>query len=163
MNYSSAENSTIAQRFTDLFAPVFNDDLVDMRPSLKEVKGKFYEDRLIHRTARGELVRSKSEVIISYALFYKHLEYEYEPVLELDGHVYRPDFLVADQDSGDKWYWEHLGRMDDPGYRKKNENKLAYYKKHGIEEGKNLIVTYDNDRTIDSMLVDKIITETFEV
>ncbi len=163
LNYMSAENSMIAQRFTDLFAPVFCNEATDMRPSIKEVNGRFYEDRLIHRTARGELVRSKSEVIIANALYYKHLEYDYEPVLELDGHIYRPDFVVADEDTGEKWYWEHLGRMDDPSYRKKNEAKLSFYKKHGIEEGKNLIVTYDENGALDSQLVDQIISEVFDV
>ena len=163
LNYSSAENSIIAQRFTDLFAPVFSDETIDMRPSLKEINGKFYEDRLIHRTARGELVRSKSEVIIANALYYKHLVYKYEPVLELDGHIYRPDFMIDDEDTGEKWYWEHLGRMDDPEYRKKNESKLAFYKKHGIEEGKNLIVTYDKAGALDSHEVDQIINGTFDL
>ena len=162
MNYSSAENSTIAQRFTDLFAPVFKDETNDMRPSLKEVKGKFYEDRLIHRTVRGELVRSKSEVIIANALYYKNLDYQYEPVLELGGHICRPDFVIADEDTGDKWYWEHCGIMDDPGYRKRWEDKKAFYKKHGIEEGKNLIVTYDQEGAFDSQVVDQIINDIFE-
>ena len=162
LNYSSAENSTIAQRFTDLFAPVFKDETNDMRPSLKEVKGKFYEDRLIHRTVRGELVRSKSEVIIANALYYKNLDYQYEPVLELGGHICRPDFVIADEDTGDKWYWEHCGIMDDPGYRKRWEDKKAFYKKHGIEEGKNLIVTYDQEGAFDSQVVDQIINDIFE-
>ena len=83
--------------------------------------------------------------------------------MTLDGHVCRPDFLVADEDTGEKWYWEHLGMMDDPGYRKKNEDKLALYKKHGIEEGKNLIVTYDKEGALDSQLVDQIITDVFDV
>ena len=41
----------------------------DYKPQIVENDGAFYEDKLIHRTARGEMVRSKSEVIIANALF----------------------------------------------------------------------------------------------
>ena len=57
--YSSEEHSDIARRFTDLFADTFHDGDIDMRPQIVKVGNQFYEDRLIHRTARGELVRSK--------------------------------------------------------------------------------------------------------
>ena len=52
--------------------------------------------------------------------------------------------------------------MDDPGYRKRWEDKKAFYKKHGIEEGKNLIVTYDQEGAFDSQVVDQIIIDIFE-
>src|SRR5690606_14479373 len=57
--YATEKYSDIAQRMTNLFAPP--------RPIPFEVDGseRFLEDRLIHRTKRGDLVRSKSEVIIA--------------------------------------------------------------------------------------------------
>lgn len=161
--YASCEFSDIARRFTDLFADVFHDGNQDMRPQIVQVKNKFYEDRLIHRTARGELVRSKSEVIIANALFYHHLDYSYEPELVLGEHVKFPDFRVVDEDTGDEWFWEHCGMMEDPKYRKRWEDKKAFYKKNGIEEGRNLIVTYDVNGAIDSQIVETIIQETFDV
>lgn len=160
--YSSEENSDIARRFTDLFADTFHDGDIDMRPQIVQVGNQFYEDRLIHRTARGELVRSKSEVIIANALHYHKLDYVYEPELVLEGKVYRPDFKVEDADTGDVWYWEHCGMMDNPKYKRRWENKKAFYKKNGIEEGKNLIVTYDKSGSLDSQKLEEIIKKIFE-
>lgn len=160
--YSSEENSDIARRFTDLFADTFHDGDIDMRPQIVKVGNQFYEDRLIHRTARGELVRSKSEVIIANALHYHKLDYVYEPELMLEGKFYRPDFKIEDADTGDVWYWEHCGMMDNPKYKKRWENKKTFYKKNGIEEGKNLIVTYDKGGSLDSHKLEEIIKKIFE-
>ena len=160
--YSSEEHSDIAGRFTDLFADTFHEGDIDMRPQIVQVGNKFYEDRLIHRTARGELVRSKSEVIIANALYYHKLDYVYEPELVLEGKIYRPDFKIEDADTGDVWYWEHCGMMENAKYKERWENKKAFYKKNGIEEGKNLIVTYDEKGALDSHKLNEIIEEIFE-
>ena len=45
---------------------------MDMRPQVVQAGNQFYEDRLVHKTVRGELVRSKSEVIIANALHYNN-------------------------------------------------------------------------------------------
>ena len=50
MKYSYVSHSDIVKRFTDLFADVFP----DYKPQIVENDGAFYEDKLIHRTARGE-------------------------------------------------------------------------------------------------------------
>lgn len=163
LKYASEENSDIARRFTDLFADVFHDDVIDMRPQVIQVGEQFFEERLVHKTVRGELVRSKSEVIIANALHYHGLEYIYEPELILEGKMKRPDFKVVDDDTGEEWYWEHCGMMDDPKYRKHWEDKKAFYKKNGIEEGKNLIVTYDENGSLDSQKVEEIIQDVFDV
>jgi len=40
-------------------------------------------------------------------------------------NAYRyPDFVIADDDSGETYYWEHLGMMSDPEYRKRWSSKL---------------------------------------
>jgi len=164
LNYSSDANSDIATRFTDLFADVFKDEGPDLRPQIVEVNGKFYEEKMIHRTVRGELVRSKSEVIIANALHYNKLDYEYEPEIVLEGKVKRPDFKVEDYDTGIVWYWEHCGMMSDPNYKKRWEDKKKFYEKNGIVEGKNLIVTYDDEKGgLDSDLIQRIIEKTFDL
>ena len=163
LKYVSVEYSDIARRFTDLFADVFHEGNKDMRPQLVKVGNQFYEERLIHKTARGELVRSKSEVIIADALYYHHLDYVYEPELKLEGIAKRPDFKVVDNDTGEEWYWEHCGMMNDRKYQKNWEDKKAFFKKNGIEEGKNLIVTYDVNGSIDSQKVAEIIHNIFGV
>ncbi|MCR5237666.1 MAG: AAA family ATPase, partial [Lachnospiraceae bacterium] len=162
LNYSTDANSDIAARFTDLFADIFKDEGPDLRPQIVEVNGKFYEEKMIHKTVRGELVRSKSEVIIANALHYNGLDYEYEPELKLEDRVKRPDFKVEDYDTGIVWYWEHCGMMSDPQYKKRWQDKKKFYEKNGIVEGKNLIVTYDDENGgLDSDLIQKIIEDTF--
>lgn len=165
LNYSTDENSDIARRFTDLFRDVYKDgEGPDLRPQIVEVKGKFYEEKMIHKTVRGELVRSKSEVIIANALHYNGLDYEYEPELVLEGKVKRPDFKIEDYDMGIVWYWEHCGMMTDPGYKKRWEEKKKFYEKNGIIEGKNLIVTYDDEKGgLDASKIQQIIEETFDL
>lgn len=164
LNYSTDSNSDIATRFTDLFADIFKDEGPNLRPQIVEVKGKFYEEKLIHKTVRGELVRSKSEVIIANALYYNHLDYEYEPEIKLEGKVKRPDFKIEDYDTGVVWYWEHCGMMTDSNYVKRWNDKKSFYAKNGIVEGKNLIVTCDNENGgIDSDFVQKTIEKHFEL
>jgi len=162
LQYADEANSDIARRFTDLFADVFPDN--DYKPQIVEVKGTFFDERLIHKTVRGELVRSKSEVIIANALFYNDIDYEYEPVLEVEGHVKRPDFKILDGDTGKVWYWEHCGMMTDPRYRKHWDDKKKFYEKNGIVEGKNLIVTMDDEQGgLDASEIDELIKETFDL
>ena len=165
LKYSSEEYSDISRRFTDLFAEVFLDESRDYRPKIVKVGDKFYEERLIHHTIEGEMVRSKSEVIIANCLHYNGLEYEYESVLELEpGKPLRPDFKVIDGDTGNIWYWEHCGMMTDPKYVKRWEDKKKFYEKHGIVEEKNLIVTYDEENGgLDSEYIDRLIKDIFDI
>ena len=162
MNYASAVNSDIAKRLTDLFADVFED--IDTRPNAVEVNGVFYEEGLIHKTVKGDMVRSKSEVIIADCLYYNGLDYKYEEPLELEGQIKRPDFTVIDPDTDEVWYWEHCGMMTDARYRKRWEDKKAFYEKNGIKEGENLIVTYDDEKGgLDSSAIDKLVKNTFDL
>lgn len=152
-NYASAEFSDSARRFTCLF----------QKPRIVEHKQRYYEASLIHKTLKGELVRSKSEVIIANMLFEAGIEYEYEKELPLgeDG-VRIPDFTIDDAESGILIYWEHCGMMSDPSYRKRWKEKKSVYAKHDIIEGKNLIVSYDNmDESIDSVAIKSIIEKYF--
>ncbi len=143
LQYTADKYSDIAKRFTDLF---FSED-AEEKPQIIKVGESFYDEKLIHRTARGELVRSKSEVIIANALYSKNLKYLYEPELILQGKVKRPDFKITDVKTGKDWYWEHCGMMSDAKYAKRWEDKEKFYAQNGIIEGKNLIVTkeYENE------------------
>lgn len=156
---SSEEFSDAARRLTNLFAP----------PTPVQVGENLLEDRLIHRTARGEAVRSKSEVIIANLLHAKGLEYLYEEPLEIDGVTKYPDFTIEDDDSGVKYYWEHLGMLSDEIYRKRWKKKKEWLRSHGIlslEEGGGsagtLITTQDSsDGGIDSQAVSQLVEELF--
>jgi ATP-dependent exoDNAse (exonuclease V) alpha subunit len=150
-NYSSKAYSDIARRFTNLFE----------KPEIVEYQKKFYENNLIHKTARGELVRSKSEVIIADALFDINIDYVYEKELSLgDDGIKSPDFTIEDAESGALFYWEHCGMMTDDNYRRRWNAKRDIYAKHGIVEGENLIVSYDNaNGSIDSQEIRKLIKQ----
>jgi len=133
--YSSMVCSDVARRFTCLF---------DV-PNIVEHKKKYYEQALIHRTLKGDLVRSKSEVIIANMLYEARIDYEYEKELDLgDDGIRIPDFTIEDAESGTCFYWEHCGMLGDAGYSKHWEEKKALYEKHDIIEDDNLIVSKDS-------------------
>lgn len=154
--YHSAEWSETARRLTCLFDPA---------DPVQAENGHFYERGLIHITARGEFVRSKSEVIIANQLAYRGIPYAYEKKLTLENETRWPDFTIEDKDSGNVFYWEHCGMMDDPEYRERWEAKLKWYAEHGIlpyEDGGGrqgtLIVTEETkDSGIDTQYVDRLI------
>jgi hypothetical protein len=155
--YSSDDRSETARRLTNLF----------LAPSPIEVDGRFFEEHLIHRTARGEMVRSKSEVIIANALAAKGVDYAYERPLTIEGVTKYPDFTIEDMESGQTLYWEHCGMLHVPSYRRRWEDKLKWYRQHGIRaqddgggaEG-TLIVTRDEaNGSIDSAGIARLITK----
>ena len=148
-DYASVSCSEVARRFTCLFEA----------PNIVEYKQKYYEQSLIHRTLKGDLVRSKSEVIIANMLYEAGIEYEYEKELDLGEDGIRiPDFTIEDAESGLCFYWEHCGMLGDAAYNKHWQEKQALYKKHGIVEGENLIVSRDSlNGGIDSAEIKRLI------
>jgi hypothetical protein len=127
--YSSAAYSETAARLTNLFNA----------PSPVEVDGRFLEAGLIHKTRKGITVRSKSELIIADLLFSKQIDFQYErPLIMADESWRSPDFTIDDDTTGRTIYWEHLGMLQRPSYRRKWATKLAWYRNHGVlphEEG----------------------------
>jgi hypothetical protein len=126
--FAGEEHSEIARRMTNLFAdPLPREVIVGMAT-------RFLEDGLIHRTERGDLVRSKSELVIADKLHARGIDYAFEQPLALEeGRVRYPDFTIADHARGVTFYWEHLGMLDDPGYRSRWERKRQEYAKAGIK------------------------------
>lgn len=155
--YSSDDRSETARRLTNLF----------LAPSPIEVDGRFFEEHLIHRTARGEMVRSKSEVIIANALAAKGVDYAYERPLTIEGVTKYPDFTIEDMEAGQTIYWEHCGMLHVPSYRRRWEEKLDWYRRHDIRareegggaEGTLLVTRDDANGSIDSARISRLITE----
>lgn len=155
---------TPTKRMTNLFtAP----RPVEMKAT-GEKEARFLEDELIHRTRRGDRVRSKSEVIIADALHTEGVTYRYEAELVgSDGQRKLPDFTIEDAEAGVTYYWEHLGMLHDIVYRRRWAAKLAWYRKEGIlphTEGGGpngtLVVTQDDERGgFDSSEVARLIQE----
>lgn len=107
------------------------------RKSFKDNTPEFY-------TAKGERVRSKSELIIADLLKKEAIPYRYEYPIHLKslGNIY-PDFTVLHVRERKELYWEHLGMMDDSSYAEKAIQKITTYEQNGIFPGENLILTYE--------------------
>ena len=72
-------------------------------------------------------------MIIADLLFSKQIDFQYErPLIATDGSWRSPDFTIDDDTTGRTIYWEHLGMLQRPSYRRKWAAKLAWYKSHGI-------------------------------
>jgi hypothetical protein len=136
-------------------------------PQPVEIEGRFYEEKLIHRTSRREMVRSKSEVIVADRLAANGIDYAYEQALTIGGTTKYPDFTIEDMESGENYYWEHCGMLHVPQYRRRWEEKLAWYRVNKIlpsEEGGGergtLILTQDGTNgSIDAANIDQLIAE----
>ena len=155
--FSSDDRSETARRLMNLFEV----------PQPVEIEGRFYEEKLIHRTSRREMVRSKSEVIIADLLAANGIDYAYEQALPIGSTTKYPDFTIEDMESGDNYYWEHCGMLHVPQYRRRWEEKLAWYRANKIlpsEEGGGergtLILTQDGSNgSIDAANIDQLISE----
>jgi exodeoxyribonuclease V alpha subunit len=96
--------------------------------ALVQRKG-WYEEGKIHQALGGDMVRSKSELVIANLLHEREVPFQYETALVApDGTMYLPDFTITW--NGEKWYWEHWGMMSSPKYAKHREDKIAWYQKH---------------------------------
>lgn len=126
------------------------------RQKLKEWNEETYEpydaypEYKIYETDRGEMVRSKSEVIIAN-LLYRHrkdLDYKYERPLKLRAKngeeiTIHPDFTIINKHTGRIYYYEHAGKMDDPKYATDFVKKMELYAANNIWQGEELLVTYE--------------------
>ena len=124
-------------------------------------------------TARGERVRSKSEVIIADTLFRYNIPYRYEFPITLkrsnSADIRRdlgrsitlyPDFLCLNTRTRQEFYWEHFGLMDSTEYSNNAAGKLRLYTENGILAGRNLIITMETQTEPPSIkALEKLIEE----
>lgn len=140
------ESSETARRNTNLFTGGLR----------RSDAGLPFAEHLIHRTARGEMVRSKSEIIIANLLHAGGVDYAYER--ELTGGIVagtiRPDFTFTDP-SGDIIVWEHLGMLDRPDYRASWERRRAWYEANGYVLGATLFISEESGGGLDSAALEK--------
>lgn len=109
-------------------------------------KNPYNPEECIHPTEKGDLVRSKSEARIADMYYALGIHYRYEAPLRLkNGKIKYPDFTILKFPERIEYYHEHMGCMDDEGYRAKNLVKLSEYAESGILTGKNLILTFEAD------------------
>lgn len=117
-----------------------------------------YPEGRIHRTERGEKVRSKSQVIIANALHQVGIDYRYEQPLtgQRRGGQILPAFVVLDGD-GQPIVWEHLEDLGTPERVQEWEERHKWYEANGFMVGINLFVTRDEpDGGLDSRKIRKL-------
>ncbi|MBT2757876.1 ATP-dependent DNA helicase RecQ [Mesobacillus foraminis] len=94
----------------------------------------------IYATTKGDLVRSKSEVIIANLLHQHGISYEYEKELIYDGNKrLSPDFTLIV--NGVEYYWEHLGMIGKDDYDTRWLEKQSIYQQYFPNQ---LLITYEN-------------------
>ncbi len=128
-------------------------------------KGKGFDAEIPDlRTAKGERVRSKSEVIIADALERSGIPYKYECPLKLEdgGKTVYPDFTCLNLRTRKEVLWEHLGMMDNPEYASLAVKKLSSYLQSGYVLGKNLVISMESsENPLNQKDVKKIVKEIF--
>lgn len=118
------ENGQVRQVNSSLFEGFFH-----AVPDAFLRRSDWYVEGLIHEALTGDMVRSKSELIIANLLAEREISFEYEmPLLAPDGTMYLPDFSIVHQ--GERWFWEHWGMMSSATYRDHRKVKKAWYDRH---------------------------------
>lgn len=92
----------------------------------KKVKTDFKEKFEGKYYFNSQKMKSKSELLICYFLTANDINFTYEPPMNLNGHVVRPDFILHDK-KGNSIILEHFG-MDSIEYKKKQEIKEKEYR-----------------------------------
>ena len=141
---------------------------------VKKYRSHKKDDYHKYETMRGDYVGSKSEVIIADRLYARGIPYHYEiaftpeavvdrsrPVYDEFGTVIgfealgfspqaedtlHPDFYVLNKRTRKAIFWEHLGKMDDSEYCRKNFNRFMRILDAGYVIGVDLIVTHEDSR-----------------
>lgn len=109
----------------------------------KYEKNKGYSDNLTFHSPTGNILRSKSEMMIDMYLAGKGVSYRYESRLDLhDGSCIFPDFTILTT-SGKKKYWEHCGMMSVSEYIESVKKRIDIYAEEGIYVNENLFLTFE--------------------
>ena len=141
------------------------DEMIKMWKEEVYEPNDYFTENLKFETEQGDLVRSKSEVIIANIL-YQHkadLLYKYERPLEImkEGkyRIIYPDFTILNIHTGKITFWEHAGCMDDEVYVNDFVRKEKTYLQKAIFPGKDVIFTYETqDQPLDIGIVKKIVS-----
>lgn len=114
-------------------------------------------------TAKGERVRSKSEILIADALFRAGVPYHYEIPVSLKTKkstniTLHPDFFCLNKRTRKEYFWEHFGMLSNSEYLEQTAEKISLYSQNNIVPGTNLLFTLETDaQPITSKAIDDII------
>ena len=129
-------------------------------------KNLMYPENLRYETEQGDMVRSKSEVIIANILYRnrKDILYKYEKPLEVmeNGRqktIY-PDFTILNKHTGKVTYWEHAGRMDDSHYANEFVKKMNTYIDNDLLLGRDVVVSFESlSNPLDIKVVKRLVKQ----
>ena len=129
-------------------------------------KNLMYPENLRYETEQGDMVRSKSEVIIANILYRnrKDILYKYEKPLEVmeNGRqktIY-PDFTILNKHTGKVTYWEHAGRMDDSHYANEFVKKMNTYIDNDLLLGTDVVVSFESlSNPLDIKVVKRLVKQ----
>lgn len=119
-------------------------------------------ENLKFKTSNGYYVRSKSEAMIDKILSINQIPFRYECELSLNGMIIYPDFTIRHPKTGDYYYWEHFGMMDNASYANGAILKLQSYVANNIFPTINLITTYETkENPLDMSTIEEIVQKYF--
>ena len=72
-----------------------------------------------------------------------NIPFHYEAPLTLGPFIIHPDFTIRHPVTGETYYWEHAGKMDDSQYNAHVKSRLQIYLNNNILPGDRLILTYE--------------------
>ncbi len=150
--------------YSELLSPFWTSESKELEEwqSAPYMKNPIFPEQLVHRTSSGIFVRSKSEAIIVMLLHMYRIPFRYECELELGEITVFPDFTIRHPKTGQYFYWEHFGMMDNPVYSTKMLSKLQYYISNDIIPSIQLITTYETrEHPLDSEVVEMLIKHYF--
>ena len=128
----------------------------------KYEKNDSHPENLIVKGTQGKFLRSKSEAIIDRTLYTNGVPFRYEDKLILENTFLYPDFTIRHPKTGQTFYWEHFGLMNQPDYINRACQKIKLYSENGIIPGINLILTYETrEHPLAIDQVEKIVKEYF--
>lgn len=117
-----------ARRRENAQTPQINSFLFSLHAAKEAIANRrgWYEAGKIHEALSGDMLRSKSEVIIANMLHERGIPFRYEqPLFAGDGTIRLPDFTLTW--AGKTYFWEHLGRLDLTDYADEWKTKRAWY------------------------------------
>lgn len=154
------ENSEFQHLLAPFFKPISEKCAEWLAESYE--KNTKYPEFLIHKSISGNLLRSKSEALIDMLLFTNKIPFRYECALHLNDLTFFPDFTILHPKTGQIYYWEHFGMMDNPGYSQKTFEKLQVYAQYGLLPFHQLITTFETkDTPLNTDTVQNIIQNIF--
>ena len=125
-------------------------------------KNKNFPEQLIYKSISGNIVRSKSELMIDMLLFMNRIPFRYECILQLEDNALFPDFTIMHPTTGKLYYWEHFGMIDNPGYCKNFSSKIQLYTSYNIIPSINLIMTFETkEHPLNTTIIERIVNDYF--